>query len=159
MLDTSLICGANLFTSAVFDPKHNNNHIPPFVYDHGENPQYPFLRPLMQYLNRICHLNSGGVHIANALIYYPAEGDWAGAIKLPQRIAAEFAHAHIDYDFAPWDILGSDAVTIKDKKICINHETFDCLVIPCCEYLPTEILARFDEIAKEVPVIFEDLLP
>lgn len=159
MLDTSLVCGANLFSSAVFDPKHNNNHIPPFVYDHGENPQYPFLQPLMQYLNRVCHLNSGGVHIANALTYYPVEGDWAGAIKLPQRIAAEMSRAHIDYDFAPWDILGSDTVTIKDKKICINRESFDCLVIPCCEYLPAEILSRFDEIAKDVPVIFEDLLP
>ncbi|MBQ9985329.1 MAG: hypothetical protein IJP38_03370 [Oscillospiraceae bacterium] len=159
MLDSSLICGANLFTSAVFDPKHNNNHIPPFVYDHGENPQYPFLRPLMQYLNRVCHLNSSGVHIANALVYYPAEGDWAGAIKLPQKIAAALARAHIDYDFAPWDILGSDAVTIKENEIWINRENFDCLIIPCCEYLPLELLSRFDELAKDVPVIFEDLLP
>ena len=159
MLDSSLICGANLFTSAVFDPKHNNNHIPPFVYDHGENPQYPFLRPLMGYLNRLCHMNSRGVHIANALVYYPAEGDWAGAAKPPQRIAAALSRAHIDYDFAPWDILGSDAVTIKDKKICINRESFDCLIIPCCEYLPTELLSRFDELAQDITVIFEDLLP
>ncbi len=159
MLDSSLICGANLFSSAVFDPKHNNNHIPPFVYDHGEHPQYPFLRPLMQYLNRVCHLNSGGVHIANALIYYPVEGDWAGAIKLPQRIAAELSRAHIDYDFVPWDILGSDATTGKDKKIYINRESFDCLIIPCCEYLPIELLSRFDELAKDITVIFEDLLP
>ncbi len=159
MLDTSLICGANLFVSAVFDPKHNNNHIPPFVYDHGENPQYPFLKPLMGYLNRVCHLNSCGVHIANALVYYPVEGDWAGAIKLPQKIAAALSRAHIDYDFAPWDILGSDAVTVKCKKICINRESFDCLIIPCCEYLPLELLSRFDELAKDIPVIFEDLLP
>ena len=159
MLDSSLICGANLFSSAVFDPKHNNNHIPPFVYDHGENPQYPFLRPLMQYLNRVCHLNSGGVHIANVLIYYPAEGDWAGAIKLPQKIAAALSHAHIDYDFAPWDILESDAVSIRNKKICINRESFDCLIIPCCEHLPKELLSRFDELAKDITVIFEDLLP
>lgn len=159
MLDSSLICGANLFTSAVFDPKHNHNHIPPFVYDHGENPQYPFLRPLMQYLNRVCHMNSKGIHIANALVYYPAEGDWAGAIKLPQRIAASLSRAHIDYDFAPWDILGSDAVEIREGKICINREGFDCLIIPCCEYLPKEILSRFDELAKDITVIFEDLLP
>jgi len=159
MLDAMMVGGSNLVCSAVFDPKWNNNHIPPFVYDHGQNPQYPFLRPLMLYVNRLCHLLSGGVHKANALVYYTAEGDWAGQIQLPQQAVVPLAREHIDFDIAPWDLLQGDALTIVDGKLKIHKETFDALVVPYCQYLPAEILDRFEEIAQSAPVIFVDDLP
>lgn len=159
MLDAMMIAGGNLVCPAVFDPKWNNNHIPPFVFDHGENPQYPFLKPLMQYVNRMCHLLSDGIHRAQALVFYTAEGDWAGDIQPPQQAVAPLAQAHIDYDIVPWDLLGADSLTIRDGKLYIHQEVFHALVIPYCQYLPAEILRRFDEIAREVPVIFADRFP
>ena len=159
MLDAMMIAGGNLVCSAVFDPKWNNNHIPPFVYDHGENPQYPFLRPLMLYVNRMCHLLSGGIHRANALVYYTAEGDWAGDAMPPQKTVAPLARNHVDFDLAPWDLLKGDTLSICTGKLKIHQETFDALVVPYCAFLPAEILNRFDEIAAQVPVIFADKLP
>jgi len=159
MLDAMMIAGGNLVCPAVFDPKWNNNHIPPFVYDHGENPQYPFLKPLMQYVNRLCHVLSGGVHRANCLVYYPAEGDWAGNIDQPQRLLSHLAQAHIDFDIAPWDLLKGNTLCFSQGKLQIHKESFDALVIPWCEYLPSEMLNRLEEIAQCVPVIFADGVP
>lgn len=158
MLDAMMIGGGNIVVPAVFDPLRNNNHIPPFAYDHGENPQYPFAKPLMKYINRLCHLTTGGTHRANALIYYPAEGDWSGDIRDPQEMSAPLAQAHIDYDFASWDLL-KEKTDLREGKIQIHKEKFDALVVPYCTYLPREILDRFEEIAARIPVIFADRYP
>lgn len=159
MLDAMMLGGSNLVVSAVFDPLRDNNTLPPFAYDHGENPQYPYTSILMRYVNRLCHIMSDGVHRANALVYYSAEGDWGGAINTPENTVAPLALSHIDYDFVPWDILKGDETVIKDGKIHINRESFDALVVPYCEYLPSEILDRFSEISRFVPVIFADKYP
>ena len=159
MLDAMMVSGGNIVVPAVFDPLRNNNHIPPFAYDHGENPQYPFMKPLMQYVNRLCHMTNGGTHRANALIYYPAEGDWSGNIRAPQETVAPLALSHIDYDFASWDLLKDEATSLDAGKLRIHKECFDALVVPCCDYLPGEILDRFEEIAKAAPVIFADCYP
>ncbi len=159
MLDAMMVAGGNMVVPAVFDPLRNNNHIPPFVYDHGQNPQYPFQKPLMEYVNRLCHVMSGGVHRANALVYYPAEGDWCGDIELMQHAVTPLAFAHVDYDFASFDLLEGETLSIVDGKIRINQERFDALVVPCCDFLPEKILKRFDELAKQVPVIFADKFP
>jgi hypothetical protein len=102
---------------------------------------------------------SGGIHRANALVYYPAEGDWSGNISLPENTVAPLALSHIDYDFAPWDILKDCEKIIKDGKICINRESFDALVVPYCEFLPKEILECFEKLSESVPVIFADAYP
>lgn len=158
-LDAMMVAGGNLVCSAVFDPKWQNNHIPPFAYDHGEHPQYPHMKPLMQYTNRLCHLLSGGVHKANALLYYNAESDWAGTTPPPQKTAAVLGRNHIDFDIAPWDLLKGDTLTIHNHKLHIHKETFDALVVPPCSTLPAEILNGFEKIAARAPVIFADQLP
>lgn len=157
--DAMVVGGGNKFVSAVFYPEKDFDRFPPFAYERGENPYYPYQKPLMEYLNRLCHLLSGGVHKANALIYYQAEGDWCGNVRDTAYTATPLALNHIDFDFAPWDFLKPNAIKMVENKICINKETFDALVIPPCEYLPTEILNGFDEIAKTVPVIFTDSFP
>lgn len=155
-LDAMLVGGGNIMITGVHDPRRDNPHLPTFVYDHGENLQYPYWKPLMQYTNRICHLLSDGVHRANALIFYPAEADWCGEAMTPDKVAAPLALSHIDYDFAPWDLLKGDSVKVKDGKLSVADETFDALIVPKCEYLPEEILKRFDELGWDVPVIFAD---
>lgn len=157
-LDAMIAGGGNIFIPFVFDPRRDNPHLPSFAYDHGENPQYPYNKVVMRYLNRICHILSDGTHFANALVYYPAEGDWCGNVMLPEEAVTPLALSHIDYEFAPWDILKDDTIT-KDGKIKIANEVFDTLIVPSCEILPKEILDRFEEIAKEIPVIFANELP
>lgn len=159
MLDAMMLGGANIVVPMVFDPLRDNNMLPPFAYDHGENPQYPFTKPLMRYTNRLCHIMSGGVHRANALVYYPAEGDWGGNINLPENTVAPLALSHVDYDFVPWDILRDGEASVKDGKICINRESFDALVVPYCEFLPLEILECFEKLSESIPVIFADGYP
>jgi len=158
-LDAMFTGGCNLLVPAIFSPRRSDEGIAPFVYDHGQNPQFAFQKQLMQYANRMCHVLTGGVHKANALVYYPAEADWAGDCKPTYKTVAPLMQAHIDLAFAPWDLLEGDALTLEQGKLKINKSTFDALIVPSCAFLPSEILNRFDAIAEQVPVIFEDSLP
>jgi len=159
MLEAMMMAGTNLHVPAVYSPDRDRTDLGGYAYVQGTNPQFPFQKNLMQYTNRVSYLLSGGVHQANALIYYPAEADWAGDCAPIQNTAARLMQAHIDLEFAPWDLLGSEALSIREGKLCIHKSSFDALVVPACQYLPEEILHRFDQIAETVPVIFEDKLP
>lgn len=157
--DTMLVGGANKFVLGLYNSSKTWSRFPPANYENGENLQYGFQKSLVQYTNRLCHLLSGGVHKANALIYYPAEGDWCGNVQSTGSLVAPLAQAHIDCDFAPWDMLKGDDLTIQDNKLCICREKFDALVIPRCDYLPLELLQYFDSLAQIVPVVFADKYP
>ena len=159
LLDVSLVSGGNIFIPAVFSPKRDNFDCPPFVYDRGENPQYPHLAPLMAYVDRLCHLLSGGVHCAQALIFYNAEGEWCGEAEEPDALAAALGENHVDYEFAPWDLLRTDAVKTENGIFEINGERFFALLVPPCRFLPAEILRRLDALGKDAPVFFIDSLP
>ena len=70
---------------------------------------------LMEYTNKMCHLLSGGRHIATAAILYHAEAEWAGGNYMFTEVPAKVLYdQQIDFDIVWADILLSNA-KVEDK--------------------------------------------
>lgn len=85
---------------------------PPHFYSGGKNPMYPYLKHLMGYMNRMCHLfNDGEAKISCALVY-DAPGLWSRGKKIPlSNIAKVLYDNQLDYDIVPLEY--SDEVFAK----------------------------------------------
>ena len=161
LTDLMLVGGMNHFVPHAFTPKENDPDCPPHFYANGTNPQYPVFKDLMKYLQRASHILYGGVHKANAAVFYNAEGEWCGGKnRLFQDVATCLAKEQIDFDIVPLDILMSHMSRIENNKLVINGEKFDALVISYSEVLPKEMLKLCKSFADQgLPVVFTDGFP
>lgn len=76
LADYMLVRGVNYFVPHAFSPKaFPDGDCPPHLYAHGMNPQYPELKVLMDYMNRLAALLSGGTYAAPVALYFNAEGN------------------------------------------------------------------------------------
>ncbi|NMA19874.1 MAG: hypothetical protein GX927_04770 [Lentisphaerae bacterium] len=141
-------------------PGYCMTHLAPTFYFGGLNPQYRQFGALMQYVQRVSHLISSGVHLADVALFYAAEADWAGCpIRGMDDVAMTLSRAGIDFDFVPSDAL-YDNSAVKDNRLLLNQETYGALVVPMSESLPEKLLRRFAELsAQGLPVLFTDKLP
>ncbi len=159
LTDLMLAGGMNHFVPHAFTAKDNDPDCPPHFYANGRNPQFPSFKLLMEYLQRASHVLYGGVHVANAAVFYNAEGEWCGGkYRLFQDVASVLAKAQIDFDIVPADAL--ENAVVKDGKLVVNEEKFDALVISYSEVLPKKLLEIFDSLARKgLCVIFTDDYP
>ena len=161
LVDGMLVRGINHFVPHAFSTKFPDPEYPPHFAAEGHNPSYEGFSRLMGYLNRASHLLYDARHIANAAVLYNAEGEWASRTReamTMQPIVTRLYDAHIDYDIIPMDMLQNAAV--KDGKLALADECFDCLIIPHADHLPRElqeILSRLHEAG--LPVWFFGGLP
>lgn len=161
ILDSMLVRGINRFVPHAFSTKFPDHEYPPHFSDEGNNPSYEGFACLMTYANRAAHLLEGAVHVANAAILYSAEGEWASRYmeaKTMQPIASRLYDAHIDYDIIPMDIL--ETGTVRDGRMYIADESFDCLIVPCADHLPAELQTLLRGLHDSgLPVWFFEKLP
>lgn len=160
LTDLMLVSGINYFVPHAFSPKERDDDCPPHFYAHGRNTQYPLFRQLMGYLQRMCHILTGGIHQADVAVYYNAEAEWAGGrYMLQQEVCKELTRHQIDFDLIPQDTLCSEA-SIRDRQIMVNEETYSALIIPYSQYLPERVLKTCEQLAGEgVAVWFVDDYP
>ena len=142
-------------------PGYVTTRMAPTFYMGGLNPQYRLFGLLMQYVQRLCHLLSTGVHQADVAVFYSAEPDWAGcAQRSMDEVAATLIRSGFDFDFLPSDTLCSDACEVADGQLLVNGEHYRALIVPMAELLPERLLRRLDELAAlGLPVLFTDSLP
>lgn len=157
--DHMLVRGVNEFAPHAFNPKeYPDPDCPPHFYAHGKNPQYPEFKLLMDYMNRLSHLLSGGIHHAPVAVSYHGEAEWSGAYMLAQKPCARLARNQIDYDILPQQAIVESVV--KDGKLLVNKESFEALVIPYAEALPKAYLEKLGIAAKAgLKVFILDKLP
>lgn len=160
MTDLMLVGGINHFVPHAFDPKFPDWDHPPHFYAGGRNVQYPVFKQLMDYMQRMCHLLSGGVHKADVAVYYNAEAEWAGGKSmLQQKVCKHLCQRQIDFDLLPQDTICNDAKT-KDGKLVVREEEYAALIVPYSQYLPNELIDRFVDLAGQgVSVWFVDGYP
>lgn len=164
MADHFLVRGVNYFVPHAFSMKDfPDPDCPPHFYANGENPQYEHFGELMRYVNRVCGLLNGGLHVPQAAVLYHAEAEWAGGDCMPvEKPARELLENQIDFDFVPADIFTDREGYHTDTRegLCVNHEQFRCLVIPETSFL-TKATAQFICHASEIfwPVIFLESYP
>ncbi|MBO5071259.1 MAG: hypothetical protein J6C37_13055 [Roseburia sp.] len=140
IIDFLLVRGINRFVPHAFSTKFPDSEFPPHFSAEGMNPSFEGFSVLMKYINRAAHLLDGATHYANAAVLYNAEGEWSSCFMkaMPmQPIATRLYDAHIDYDIVSMDILKT--ALVKENRLCIGKESFDCLIVPYADHLPLEL--------------------
>lgn len=160
LMDYLLVRGVNHFVPHAFSPDFPDPDCPPHFGAEGHDPQFEAFVELMGYTNRAAHLLYGGRHVANAAILYHAEAEWMnGECMLTQKPARELYDRQIDYDILPADSLYSDAA-VRDGKLCVQDERYDCLIVPYAALLPEKLLAALYTLHTQgAEVWFVDALP
>lgn len=139
--DHMLVRGVNYFVPHAFSPKEFPDwDCPPHFYAGGKDPQYKYFGILMNYMNRMSHLLTGGKHVASVAILYHAEAEWSGECMLFQKPAKELMQNQIDFDVISIDMLLN--ANIKNNKLIINNESFETLILPYSEALPHEFIKK-----------------
>ena len=160
MTDLMLVGGVNYFVPHAFNAKYPDLDHPPHFYAQGNNYQYPVFGQLMGYARRMCHVLSGGVHQADAAVYYNAEAEWSGGRnQLVQEVCRLFGKNQVEFDIIPQDTVLED-MTVRDGRAVVNGVEFGVLVVPYSQYLPERVLKAFAALAaREVPVWFVNAIP
>ena len=163
LTDHFLVRGINQYVPHAFSPKaFPDPDCPPHFYAHGNNPQYRHFGKLMRYLNRMCHIFSGGIHVAPVALLYHGEAEWTGGYMYLQKPARQLLEHQLDFDIVPSDLFADmEAYHASfDEKLRVNGEEYQVFVIPYAEFI-TSAVARFAAKASNAgfPVIFIDGLP
>ncbi len=144
LTDHMLVRGINYFVPHAFSPKPDDPDCPPNFYDSGKNPEYRYFGALMQYMNRMSRLLSGGEHVCDVGLIYDAEAAWSAKDRTPmQDIAKVLYDSQIDYEIVPYDLLSESAGRYK------------VIILPYASYIPPEDLAALKKIggAPDVKLI------
>lgn len=160
LTDHCLVRGINYFTPHAFtDSAFPEWDSPPHFYAQGHNPQYRFMGRFFGYANRMCHLLSGGRHVADVLVLYQADAEWWGDAMLSQKPMRELMRRQIDFDVVPCDAFLASHCCV-DGHLSLGDEHYRALVIPAAQALPDYFLKRLDEIHRAgVPIFFVDRKP
>ncbi len=159
LADHMLSRGINHFVPHAFSPKaFPDPDCPPHFYAQGKNPQFAYFGGLMDYINRVCHLASGGRALSQVAVLYHADAEWAGRAMLFQKPVRALTENQIDCDVVPADLFAEEnpyGMTFDGKRITVSNQEYELLVIPGCSYLPVPV-ARFCVKAAETgfPVLF-----
>ncbi len=70
--------GTNFLIPHAFSPKFPDPDCPPHFFAGGNNPQWRHFHLWTAYAARLCHLLSGGEHVARVAVLYHAEAEWCG---------------------------------------------------------------------------------
>ena len=163
LTDHFLVRGINQYVPHAFSPKaFPDPDCPPHFYAHGHNPQYRHFGKLMRYLNRMCHIFSGGTHVAPVALLYHGEAEWTGGYMFLQKPARQLLEHQLDFDVLPSDLFAAMQMynASFDGKLRVNGETYRVFVSPYAEFI-TSAVASFAAKASRTgfPVIFIDALP
>jgi len=157
LTDHACVRGVNILIPHAFSPKEfPDPDCPPHFYARGNNPQWRHFNIWSAYANRVCHLLSGGTHIAPVAVLYHAEAEWAGDYEPFEKVVKTLAQSQIDCDVVPVDtFLDPAAVTMEKGGMTINAETYRALIVPYSEALPKDFLTRLLKLIENgLQVIF-----
>lgn len=158
--DHMLVRGVNHFIPHAYSQhEYPDPDCPPHFYAQGKNPQHRYYRLLNDYTNRLSHLLNDGKHVASTAVLYPAEAEWSGKSMLIQKPVKELLQSQIDCDIIPVEVI-IDQSKLVDGKLIINNESFESLIIPYAEALPTAIMLKIRKMADQgLTIIFVDGFP
>ena len=161
IMDHFMVRGINHFVPHAFNSKFPDPDCPPHFGIEGKDPSFDGFTALMNYTNKVCHILYGAKHIAKVAIFYPFENEWASRFDntMPvERVSVQLYDAHIDFDIVPHDYLGEDK--IKNGKLCLGDEQFECLVVPYADHISANVANTFKKMQDAgFEIIFVDDLP
>lgn len=164
LADHFMVRGVNHFVPHAFSAlEFPDPDCPPHFYAHGHNPQYRHFGALMSYMNRVCELISGGIHVAKAAVLYHGEGDWTGSTMTDDVIGHILYDHQIDYDIIPQDVFADREayrLCIGEGSLTVNTQSYQVLLIPQMMFITKALAKAIVELkAAGVPVLFIDGMP
>ncbi len=163
LADHFLVRGINHFVPHAFTPApFPDPDCPPHFYAHGNNPQYRHFGKLMDYMNRVSTLTSGGHRVSSVAVLYHGEAEWAGKAQLTQKPARVLAEAQIGHDCIPSDVFAQPEHygTVLGRRLRVNTQEYQALVVPYAQFVTKEAADAFSTLQKAgFPVIFLEGLP
>lgn len=161
LIDFLLVRGINHFVPHAFSSRYPDIDCPPHFGVKGRDPSFEAFTALMKYTNKVSHILYGATHRANVAILYFMDSDWAsryGNAMTSEPITERLSDAHIDFDIVPHDIIKSSKV--KDKKLSIADELFDCLIVPYADHMSYEVLNTLKSLNdRGIQVLFINGMP
>ncbi len=157
--DHMLVRGINEFVPHAFSPKYPDDDCPPHFYAGGHNPEFRGFRILMDYMNRVSTVLTGGRHQASAGILYHAQAEWSGGKYMKfEKAAKVLTQNQIDFDVIPEDYLAK--AEVRRGRFCLAEEEYPILIVPYAEILPDSIMSDIHRLRDGgVQVRFIDALP
>jgi len=151
LADHFLVRGINYFVPHAFSPKENDTDCPPNFYNSGKNPQYKYFRLIMEYMNRMCELTQGALHIPTCAVIYDAEASWATKDYCDNKdICKALYDAQLDYDIFPLDFIDS----ISDDGY-VNGEYYPVIILPYSAYYNAETLKKLERLSNRIICVGE----
>ena len=139
LADHMLVRGINYFVPHAFSPKLNDADCPPNFYDSGRNPQYQHFKKIIDYMNRCCHMLSGGEPDIRCALLYDAEAHWANGNFVPLENCAKVLYDHqLDYDIVPFD----EVERVQGK--------YSLLIVPWADSMPDPMKKELIHLQTEV---------
>jgi len=143
LADHFLVRGINYYVPHAFSPKENDTDCPPNFYNSGKNPQYKYFRLIMEYMNRMCELTQGAVHVPTCAVIYDAEASWVTKDYCDNKdICKVLYDAQLDYDIFPLDSLDS----ISDDGH-VNGEYYPVIILPYSAYYNKDVLEKLKRLS------------
>jgi hypothetical protein len=161
LIDHLFVRGINYFVPHAFDSIYPDIDCPPHFGIEGKDPSFEGFGALMRYTNKVAHLLNDTTHKANAAILYHMEAEWASrfdnAMNM-QPAATRLHDNHIDYDIIPMDYLKDREV--KDGKLIVNKEHYDCLIVPYADHMSAELQGVLRALKEQgLEIFFLQALP
>ncbi len=162
LTDHMLVRGINTYVPHAFTMKDfPDPDCPPHFYARGNNPQFPYFRYLMQYMNRVSHLINGGKAVPEAGLLYSAEGEWMdreGSQPL-EEAALVLNRAQIDYRVLPEDYLITCAC--ENGRIRVSDdEALKALVVSRRSYIRQPLADWIHKAAAAgIPILYLEDIP
>ena len=162
LADHFMVRGINNYVPHAFSAKKFPDNGAPHFYAHGHNPEYRHFYVLMDYMNRVCNLISGGHHDAKVALLYTGESAWVGEQMKGQVVGRILQDNQIDYDIVPMDAFADTAAYNTDlsEAFRVNTQTYKAMVIPHVQYVSKELANAAEAFSKlGVPIYFINSLP
>lgn len=135
--DFMLVGGINRFVPHAFtDSAFPDPDCPPHFWAEGNNPQYPYMKYLFTYMNRMAELLQGGKPQVENLILFEAESDWVGEAESYFLPGKELLVRQIPYHVVDMDSL--KGAEIREGRICVGDMSYKRLLVPQMQYMHGE---------------------
>ena len=160
LADHFMVRGINHFVPHAFTGKDfPDPDCPPHFYAMGHNPEYRHFGKIVEYMNRICSLISGGHRDSKVAILYNAEFEWMGESMPVQKPLRKLYESQILADTIPMDcFLETERYhTEWNDVLKVNEQRYEVLIVPYAEYIRKQIADIFDQLT--IPVLYVDRLP
>ncbi len=160
LADHFLVRGINHFVPHAFTGKDfPDPDCPPHFYAQGNNPEYRHFRVIVDYMNRVSSLISGGHRDSHTAVLYNAEFEWMGESMPVQKPLRKLYEAQILADTIPLDVFEEKDRyhTDTENGLKVNEQDYKVLIVPKAQYISKKTADTLRSLT--IPVIFVEDFP